>query len=253
LESSGHKPQYYLYRPDGAPPPVPGNDTRTVDIHDARALESLSVDTVGVELVHQQTAVSDFYDDEEVQRVYFPEIEALVREHLGARRVHVFDHNVRCRTRGAERGVDQPVTFVHNDYTHRSGPQRVRDLLGEDAPRLLERRYAVINVWRPIRRPVEESPLAVCDARTMRADDFIQTDLLYRDRTGEIYSVHYSSEHRWLYFPAMEPEEVMLLKCYDSARDGKARFTAHSAFADPSSPAGAAPRESVEVRTLVFF
>jgi hypothetical protein len=111
----------------------------------------------------------------------------------------------------------------------------------------------VINVWRPIRGPVQESPLAVCDARSIAPKDFIPTDLVYRDRKGEIYSVAFNPSHRWFYFPQMQTNEALLLKCYDSVDDGRARFTTHSAFTDPTSPPDAPARESIEARTLAFF
>ena len=117
---------------------------------------------------------------------------------------------------------------------------------------MLKHRFAVINVWRPIRGPVQENPLAVCDAQTIAQDDLVCNDLIYRDRVGEVYVLAYNPQHRWFYFPRMEKHEVMLLKCYDSdAR--RARFTAHSAFDDPTSPSDAPARESIEVRTLAFF
>ena len=174
-------------------------------------------------------------------------LDAVLRA-TGATRVVVFDHNVRCRpmAKRGENGAGEPVKFAHNDYTFKSAPQRVRDLLpGAEAKALLEHRYAVINVWRPIRGPVEESPLAVCDARSMELRDFVASDLRYRDRTGEVYSVAYNSKHRWFYFPRMQREEALLLKCFDSADDGRARFTAHTAFEDPTSRPGAVPREGI--------
>jgi hypothetical protein len=145
------------------------------------------------------------------------------------------------------------VRFVHNDYTERSGPQRVRDLLSEEeAEARLRSRFAVINVWKPIRGPVLQAPLAVCDARSLRPEDLVPTDLKYRDRTGEVYSITFSPDHRWFYFSQMRAEEAMLIKCFDSD-GGRARFSAHTAFDDPTSPAEAPARESIEVRTLAFF
>src|SRR5258708_932580 len=132
------------------------------------------------------------------------------------------------------------------------GRHGVRDLLPDTADALLKNRFAVINVWRPIRGPVQESPLAVCDAQSMVQEDFVKHVLKYRDRDGEVYSVAYNPNHRWYYVPNQQKEEVLLLKCYDSD-EHRARFTAHSAFEDPTSPRDAAPRESVEIRTLVFF
>jgi hypothetical protein len=258
LEDSSEKPVTCLYDP---PPGVPVRSGRTVKhlmaIRDGRALPGdISLDKQGFAFTPHETRVSNFYDPEEVRAVYYPEVERLVKEATGAARVVVFDHNVRCRpmAKRGENGAREPVKFAHNDYTLKSGPQRVRDLLPPDeAEAMLKNRFAVINVWRPIRGPVQESPLAVCDAQSMAMSDFVATDLKYRDRTGEVYSISFNPDHRWVYFPRMQRNEALLLKCYDSADDGRARFTAHTAFEDPTSPPDAAPRESIEARTLVFF
>jgi hypothetical protein len=144
--------------------------------------------------------------------------------------------------------------MVHNDYTAKSGPQRVRDLFGaDDAEALLRKRFAIINVWQPIAGPVETAPLALTDARSIAADDLVPLDLVYPDRTGEIYNVAFGPDHRWYYVPRMERTEALLIKGYDSLADGRARFTPHTAFDDPTTPADAAPRHSIEARTLAFF
>ncbi|HZC45106.1 MAG TPA: CmcJ/NvfI family oxidoreductase [Candidatus Acidoferrum sp.] len=256
LPDKNQHPVTYTYQPpEGTPAQTGAYEKFTVSIHNARAINNeLSLDRQGFAITRQNTAVENFYDPEEVRRVYYPEVERLVREFTGAVKVHVFDHNVRSRpmAKRRENGAQEPVKVAHNDYTLKSGPQRVRDLLPDQADALLENRFAVINVWRPIRGPVQESPLAVCDAQSMMQEDFVKHVLKYRDRDGEVYSVAYNPNHRWYYVPNQQKEEVLLLKCYDS--DGRrSRFTAHSAFEDPTSPPDAAPRESVEVRTLVFF
>ncbi len=258
LDQMDEKPAAYVYRPAEGEARQDATRVvrRSVSMRDARELgDALSLDGPGVALVQQKSAVRDFYDPDEVRAVYYPEVEALVVEATGAGRVHVFDHNVRCASRAkrGESGVQMPVKFAHNDYTERSGPQRVRDLLPDEANDLIRGRFAVINVWRPIVGPVEKQPLAICDARSIAPEDLVATDLRYRDRTGEVYSLAFNPEHRWLYFPNMEQHEVMLIKCYDSAADGRARFTCHAAFDDPSSAPDAAERESVEVRTLAFW
>jgi hypothetical protein len=169
--------------------------------------------------------------------------------------VVVFDHIVRnpvLAERG-EKGARAPAKLVHNDYTSKSAPRRVRDLLPEEADRLLKNRFAEINVWRAIRGPIESSPLALCDAGSLGAEEIVPIDLVYRDRVGEIYGFLYNPKHRWFYFPRMTRNEAILLKCYDSADDGRARFTAHTSFEDPNRPPNAAPRESIEVRALVFW
>lgn len=247
---------YYLHEtPDGQEPRNVRGDRREVVVEDARALSPVaSLEREGVELVAWGGAPKDEHDEAAFRRDFYPEVEAMVREATGANRVFAFDHNVRSSDKAAADGtrVQHPVRLVHNDYTEKSGPQRVRDLLPAEADVLLAHRFAVINVWKPIHVPVSQAPLAVCDAQSIAAEDMIETDLRYPDRTGEIYSFSYSPEHRWLYFPDLQPEETLLIKCYDSEA-GRARFTAHSAIDDPNTPEGALPRQSIEIRTFAFF
>ena len=112
-------------------------------------------------------------------------------------------------------------------------------------------RIVQINVWRPIRGPVQRSPLALADARSVAPEDLIATDQVFPDRVGEIYHLAYNPAQRWYYAPLMTPDEVLLIKGFDSLADGRARFTPHGAFDLPDTPAAAPPRESIEVRTLV--
>ncbi len=258
----------YMVRTDGAKPISasygPGDprhthtgtyEDRVVPIRDARQVGGdLSLDREGFRLVHHESAVVDFYDDEEVRAVYYPELERLVMAETGCARALVFDHTRRAgdeATRSA-RGVKGPVRHVHNDYTEWSGPQRVRDLLPDEAETLLRRRLQVIQVWRAVRGPILASPLGICDARSLAPGDLIATERRYPNRVGEIYHVSYNPAHRWCYFPTMTRDEALVFKCYDS-RAGLARFTAHSAFDDPATPPDAPPRESMEARLLAFF
>jgi hypothetical protein len=257
LAPMSEKPFYFTAEP---PPGMPWRNTRgdrrTVPVHDARGLApEPSLDREGFALVRHATAAPSLFDERAVRDIYYREVERLVQDVTGARRVLAFDHNVRSAPMAerGERGTQKPVRFVHNDYTERSGPQRARDLApANEAEALLRGRFAVINVWKPIRGPVRQTPLAVCDARSISARDLVPTDLRYPDRVGEVYSLTYSPDHRWFYFPDMLADEVMLLKCFDSG-SGCARFTAHTAFDDPTSPVDAPARESIEVRTLAFF
>jgi hypothetical protein len=145
------------------------------------------------------------------------------------------------------------VRRVHNDYTEWSGPQRVRDVLPDEADALLAGRFAIIQVWRPIRHPVETDPLGICDARSVAEKDFIISERIYPNRVGQTYAVGYNPQHDWYWFPRMRRDEALVFKVFDSAKDGRARWTAHSAFEDPTSPPNARPRESIEIRTLAFF
>jgi hypothetical protein len=259
LEPMAEKPRSLEYEP---PPGVPRTTAvyrdHTVEILDVRPVAAtLSLEREGFRLVTAATGIQDFGDENAVRTRYYAETSSLLRKLTGASRVVVFDHTIRRRVVGASdrtTGIPrQPVPRVHNDYTVKSGPQRVRDLLGDEAEALLRHRFSVINVWRPIRGPIEDAPLAVSDAQSVDSDDLVATDLIYPDRTGEIYYVKFNPSHRWFYAPAMREDEVLLIKCFDSANDGRARFVPHSAFVDPTTPPDAPPRESIELRTLVFY
>lgn len=227
-----------------------------VRIHDARPIaRDLSLDHQAFILAQHATAVRDFYDHDEIRRTYEPEVEALIKRETGASKVVVFDHTIRAADRGVERGHRAPVRSVHNDYTEKSGPQRVRDLLSPDeAEARLKKRFVEINVWRNVSHdPVEMAPLGFVDSQSIAPRDLAVCDLIYADRTGEIYIGVYNADHRWYYFPKMIRDEAALIKCFDSMKDGRARFSLHSAFDDPTSPKNPKPRESIETRTLAFF
>jgi hypothetical protein len=258
FKPSTEKPRTYTYNP---PPPGEAQSTvvsepHTVPVYDVRpALSQVSLDRQGFDLIRFETAVTGFDDDDEVKAVYYPEVERAVKAATGADRVFIFDHTIRRRIPGATDdriGPRQPVPRVHVDHTVRSGPQRVRELLPDEAEELLRGRVQIINLWRPIRGPARDLPLAVCDASTVRFDDLVAADHIYRHRVGETYQVTYHPAHRWFFAPEMQTDEALLLKCFDSRTDGIARFAPHSAFTDPTMPADAPPRESIEVRTLVF-
>ncbi len=252
------RPRTYTFEPPSGEPKsniVP--EAHSVPIHDIRPIgATVSLDREGFALVRQTSSVTDFYDETEVRRIYYPQAERLIKEATGADRVFVFDHTVRKRVQGAADVRDgsprQPVARAHVDHTEKSGPQRVRDLIPDEAEELLKGRVQIINLWRPIRGPLLDSPLAVCDARTVKPDELVASDLVYPHRVGETYSVKYNPDHRWFYVPSMTADEILLLKCFDSKTDGRARFAPHSAFADPTTPPDAPPRESIELRTLVF-
>jgi len=227
-----------------------------VRVRDARPIAGeLSLDRQAFALVRHDTKVRDFYDENEVKTAYYAEVEALLKRATGAAKVVIFDHTVRTADRAVERGLRTPVQSVHNDYTERSGPQRVRDLLpADEAEARLKKRFAEYNVWRNISPdPVEMMPLGLVDSQTIAPRDLAVCDLVYSDRTGEIYQGVFNPDHQWHYFPRMTRDEAVLIKCYDSLKDGRARFSLHSAFDDPTSPPNPKPRQSIEVRALAFF
>jgi hypothetical protein len=251
LKRTAERPVRYVKEPPSGTPTWNGiDDPREVLVEDGRGREQeFTLDINGFALVRAPSNVRDFYSREEVQAVYYPEVESLLRAVLGASRVFVFDHNVRNAGRP---GTAEPSRRVHNDHTVNSAPRRVRDHLGSEADDLLNRRFGVVNLWRPIRGPVLDSPLALCDARSFSDDDLIASDLVYPHMRGETSSVEFKPDHRWYYFSEMQRDEVLLIRIHDSAADGRARLSFHTSFENPLA-SGAPPRESIEVRALVFF
>jgi hypothetical protein len=228
-----------------------------VVIHDARHQgKPPTIDREGFALARSPTAVANFYDPDVVQARYYPEVVELLKQCTGASEVRVFDHTVRVQgePNGAGAGVRQPIAFVHNDYTEQSAWQRVRDFFPqEEAARLQAGRIAFVNVWRSIGASAERFPLAAADGRSVSPNDYVAVDMVYADRVGEIYHNAYSDRQRWFYFADMRHDEVMLLKCFDSACDGRTRYTAHSGFANPTAAPETPPRRSIEVRTILTF
>jgi hypothetical protein len=231
-------------------------DPHKIVMHNGRPhIAEFKLDTHGFRFVRHDTMVQNFLDEAEIKRVYYPEIEALIKAESGATRVVVFDHTLRTADDAfrEQHKIREVVRRAHNDYTEWSGPQRVRDILPNEADELLKKRFAIIQVWRPIRYPVETHPLAIADARSVAFDDFIISERRYPNRVGQTYAIAYNPKHKWFWFPRQARNEALVFKVYDSARDGRARWTAHTAFDDPTSPPNARPRESIEIRTLAFF
>jgi hypothetical protein len=251
LLRGAEKPVRYVDEPPTGAAGYNGvDDPHEVRIEDARGRESeFTLDRNGFALVRAPTDVQDFYSPEEVKSVYYPEVERLLKEQLGASRVVVFDHGVR---NAGLQGGRTPSRQVHNDHTVNSAPRRVRDHLGADAEELLKHRFGIVNVWRPIRGPVLDSPLALCDARSFSNDDLIASDLVYKHVRGETSRVEYKPDHRWYYFSEQQRDEVLLIRVHDSEDDGRARLSFHTSFKNPLAQ-DAPPRESIEVRALVFF
>lgn len=235
--------------------------TGTIERHRCRicngrtAVAELSLDTTGFTFVGHRTAVRDFFDKDRLEAVYFPEVEALIKRTSGASRVVVFDYTLRSGSEAEREAklVREPVLSAHNDYTEWSGPQRVRDLLPDEAEALLKRRFAIIQVWRAINQPIQSNPLAVADARSVAPEDLLVAERRYPNRVGQTYRLRYNPAHRWFYFPEMRRDEALVFKVFDSAQDGRARFTPHTSFDLPNATSSAPPRQSIEARALAFF
>ena len=168
----------------------------------------------------------------------------------------MFDHTLRVSDEAGQKAVGARPTVkgVHNDYTETSAPRRLREIVGDaEAERRFKKRWAIIQVWRPIRGTVMIDPLGICDGRSIPQKGFILVERRYKYRTGEVYHIAHDPAHEWFYFPQMTRNEALVFKVFDSDASKPSRFTAHSAFDDPATPAGAPPRESIETRTFAFW
>ena len=166
----------------------------------------------------------------------------------GAALVHIFEHTVR-RPDPSRGPLREPLKRVHVDRSPASVVDTVRRFFPVDAERLLKSRYQVINAWQPI-RTIRKDPLALMDATSVTEADKISLKVVFPDRVDEGVSVRYRPSHRWFYLHEQTPAEVMLFKIFDT--DGRARAVPHSAFVNPKFEAEA-PRESIEIRALVFY
>lgn len=229
---------------------------------------SLDVDGFKLSLIAMERAQeADLYDIKQCSEVLYPLAEEVLRrEFPDAARVFVFDHVTRNASRAsAERAsarktsmlADGYVAQVHGDYTVRSGFSRARQLFeSHETPERLERalrgRFAFVNVWVPL-ATVKRDPLGLLEWHSQRPQDVRTVRIIFPHRVGEVYRVAHSPTQRWVYYPEMECGECLVFKVFDSATDGRARFSLHSAFEDPTSPPDAPARESVELRCIVFF
>lgn len=259
------------------------------NVHNIRDdADNFTTDNSGFAVYNSPAKEKLFTDDVAVREGYYQEVENMLRQRLpGVKKVHIFDHTIRRRTKDSPR---QPVQQVHVDQTPGAAEVRVRRHLPHDeAEQLLQGRYQIINVWRPIENPASDTPLAVIDWRSTSPGDFIPVDLMYPTRAdsamddddrgkeklpdeqnwfstegyevrGETLGVAASDKHKFFYMKDMTPDEVMLLKCFDSwgegmpnGKSGLAVRTPHTAFVDPNTPEDAPGRQSIEVRCLVFY
>ncbi|KAK8013074.1 hypothetical protein PG991_010449 [Apiospora marii] len=256
----GSPPQpTYTDRPETYERPT---DPRPVHITDVTGRESsFTLDGNGFQFVKNVAQEKDFLDDDHIKAVYYPEVEALLKNVTGASKVFIFDHTIRrgavdSRTGNSEQNpapvnLRGPVQRVHIDQSYRASLSRVSHHLPDEADALLRGRVQIINVWRPI-ATVRRDPLAVAEASSVAESDLVPIGLIYPDRRGETLAVAYSPRHRFYYKRGLTPQEVLLIKCFDTKTDGRARRVPHTAFSDPGSDPAAPARESIEVRCLVF-
>lgn len=261
---SSTRPVSYTFEPpEGVPWESGDYDMHKMAIHDARQLATRPrLQVEGFELWDASTEVSDFSDRASIEDVYYREARQLALAVTGAKQAYVFDHLLRRRAprdnpldfgkRGAN-GYAAANGRIHNDYTEESGQRRLALVIEDLHQREQITRFSIINMWRALNGPVQDAPLAICDARTVSSKELFHCDVRYPNRTGGIYLLQHCPQHRWFYYPTMRKEEVLIFKQYDSLHTTTSRFTPHSAFDLPAVPPDTPPRESIELRCLVTY
>ncbi len=264
LRASNLLPFSYAYEPPEGTPWESGEyDAVWTDINDARRMKhAFHLDVEGFALFDAPTEVTDFTNPEHIRSVYYKEAVAIALQITGGQRAFVFDHLVRRREKNrapltfGKRGADGLAAAngrIHNDYSEASGRRRLGMVLADLNLRDSIRRYSIINIWRSIKGPVLDTPLAICDARSVLPNELICSEVRYPRRTGEIYALTHSPNHQWFYYSEMDRHEALVFKQFDSLMHGVARFVPHAAFDLPNIPENTPLRESIELRCLVVY
>lgn len=266
ITESGPSATTYIYpKSSGKKLKRPFHKKKRVKVHDARLLqEPPRLEINGFQLLYAPTQITNLYDESDVVERYYIEAADLVKSVTGAIEVFVFDHTYRSveRANAGQKGVRLPAESAHVDYTPDSGPRRALEILrGVNKQQYSEHRMALVNIWRPIIGPVFDFPIAVCDPRTSSAADYVKTDIHHYNEddlenpaiSGQIYSLRYNKSQRWYYCSKMNPEEVLLLRNWDSSVCDHSCYAAHTGFKSPMVPTQSKPRESIELRTLLVF
>ena len=239
-----------------------GMQTFTLEIADARDLaidkqrdSQTGLADSGFMLVDAPSAVNNFLDNDQINVLYETEVSALLKSITGASRVHIFDHTVRASDPEVReiKQIREPSTLVHNDYTVKSGFICMQENLGDDAAKLKQGRFQIINLWRPLVEPLESWPLALCDARSVDERDMVDAVRRAPNHTGEISLATYNPEHKWYYYSQMRSKEVLIFKTFDSQNDGQMPYAIHTAIDISQKFPNATARESIETRAFVFY
>ncbi|MEP3655352.1 MAG: CmcJ/NvfI family oxidoreductase [Litorimonas sp.] len=227
-------------------PELVTTNVRVADLRNVNCEPNFQSD--GIEFIEQASGVSDFEDEGNWTEIYEKELTDLLKSRIGATEVIIFDHTVRVDDPKAAR---RPARNVHNDYNDAGAKQRLIDLVGEDQAEAFSKAgFGFVNVWRPIKNTIRSSPLGFIRPTSMQPDDWMDIDLIYPDRLGQILGVAASEAHDWFFKSFMTPDEAIIFNIYDS--NGRPHL-AHSALDLPSDIHASVPRKSVESRTLIRY
>lgn len=251
---------YYVDPPKGEPLSTLIVDPREVRICDVRGAEDMfTLEDHGCCFPQDEIAFRDFENEEAIRRQCYPAIEDLARRITGIDHVVAFDYGIRRklekpggdgkpRLGGRVRNIGN---FAHGDFTPYSSTLPVRQFLGDDGERLLQRRYAIYNFWWPIHGPLHDYPLALCTDNSIAADDYVEIENIREYGPSPILGLIYNPAHRWFYKSGLCENEMLMFRTWDSAVP-IANCVPHVAFQEPGAKDDVLPRASIEMRILAF-
>ena len=259
MDPETNRPEIYLFDPPAGMPKQYPTVGHTVNIEDGRPqLAEFALDQHGFVLrADPGSVVADFHDQQQIEDQYYRRITELLLRETGATEVVIFDHTYRSsrELQPGEPDANTPVFNAHSDYTEATGPARAREVAGDQhAAAIDEKRYWIVNVWRSTNGVIEQKPLALCDLRSMSAEDFVPAKIRFPSgRNGGVMAIRHSDSHQWTWFPQMSSDEVLIFKNFDPRATGALRYGAHCTVEEPQMSGNEKIRESIEIRAVVIF
>lgn len=228
--------------------------------------DQFTLDRNGFALIGYASAVTDFTDREEVDRVYAGEVAELVKSRTGADRVAMLGWTLRRSADPGENASQPQAALVHDDFSVAGARRRAETAYASHFPGGPGFRRALItSLWRVFSPPPQDWPLALCDYTSVGPGEGLDNRMYFVDKIPEDlyaemppdapgasgFEFHHNPGHRWWYFPDMTRDEILLFKLNDSDH-ARAWRVPHSAFRDPAARA-TQPRHSIEFRTIAYF
>ncbi|KAI1456284.1 hypothetical protein F4805DRAFT_233817 [Annulohypoxylon moriforme] len=250
-----------------------------VRVDSMRGKDDLALETSGFEVMPFTSPLSyrDFDDVDKITGVLLPAFCEKLKEHLGAKEVVALDHAVRRRHEnfpisiGKNYEYNQPTMMVHVgksiitanctslgtesalDFSVDEGERMLRVMYPDQGEEIIKGGWKVVNIWRPLRGPLNDWPLAICDSRTVNHEtDTMPGDIVFTKWATENLQVHHSDKQKWYYLPDQTADEVLIFKSAESSPD-KCQAVPHGSFYNPHVSEEEPARESIDCRFFVLY
>ncbi|KAF2189237.1 hypothetical protein K469DRAFT_683670 [Zopfia rhizophila CBS 207.26] len=229
------------------------------DLREASKEEKIDFNSCGFGVLHMDSSLTykDFFCRDIVESIYYFEVEEMLKAVFNAKSVYVLDHALRIRhgqfptSTGENYDYEQPTSLAHVDFTRDSARDASCQFLDLEAKSLLDASWKCVNVWKPLKGPVRDWPLALCSVTSMDFEkDSIPGDVVSQCGPIEDIHIHYNPTQKWYYLSDQEPSELLIFRSSDSEGNLGAP---HASFPLPRSMSDETPRESIDLRAFLFF